>query len=52
MLGEEVAKLIAGDHDAGTFKATWDASGMPSGMYFYRLTAGNFVATKKLMLLK
>ncbi|MGB2957826.1 MAG: T9SS type A sorting domain-containing protein [Bacteroidota bacterium] len=52
VLGEEVAKLIAGDHDAGTFKATWDASGMPSGMYFYRLTAGNFVATKKLMLLK
>ena len=52
VLGEEVATLIEGDHAAGTFKATWDASAMPSGFYFYRLTAGDFVATKKMLLLK
>jgi hypothetical protein len=52
VLGEEVAILIAGDYPAGTFKATWDASGLPSGVYFYRLTAGEFVQTKKAVLTK
>jgi hypothetical protein len=50
VLGEEVAALLAGDHAAGTFKATWDASGLPSGVYFYRLTAGGYVQTKKAVL--
>ena len=52
VLGQEVATLIAGDHAAGTFKATWDASGMPSGVYFYRLTAGDYVQSKKAVLMK
>jgi ligand-binding sensor domain-containing protein len=52
VLGEEVAGLIAGDHTAGTFKATWDASDMPSGVYFYRLMAGDYVQTKKAVLMK
>ena len=52
VLGEEVATLIAGDHPAGTFKATWDASEMPSGVYFYRLTAGNYVQTKTMVLFR
>jgi photosystem II stability/assembly factor-like uncharacterized protein len=52
VLGEEVATLIDGDHDAGTFKATWDASGLPSGVYFYRLTAGDFTQTRQMLLLK
>ncbi|MHC4145048.1 MAG: T9SS type A sorting domain-containing protein [Planctomycetota bacterium] len=51
-LGEEVASLVTGDHPAGTFKAMWDASGMPSGVYFYRLTAGEYVQTKKAVLMK
>jgi hypothetical protein len=51
-LGEEVAALVAGDHAPGTFKATWDASGMPSGVYFYRLTAGEYVQTKKAVLMR
>ena len=52
MLGEEVATLVAGDHAAGTFTATWDATGMPSGVYFYRLTAGEYVHTRKMVLMK
>jgi ligand-binding sensor domain-containing protein len=52
VLGEEVAALVEGDHAAGTFKATWDASGLPSGVYFYRLTAGEYVQTKKMILMK
>ena len=52
LLGEEVATLIAGDHAAGTSRATWNASGHPSGVYFYRLTAGKYVQTKKAVLMK
>ena len=52
LLGEEVATLIAGDHAAGSFRATWDASGLPSGVYFYRLMAGDYVQTKKALLMK
>ena len=52
ILGERVAALVTGDHAAGTFSTTWDASGMPSGVYFYRLTAGEYVQTKRMILLR
>jgi hypothetical protein len=52
VLGEEVVTLIAGDHAAGTFNATWDAAEMPSGVYFYRLTAGSYVETRKMILVR
>ncbi|MCK5572032.1 MAG: T9SS type A sorting domain-containing protein [Bacteroidetes bacterium] len=52
VLGEEVATLIVGDHAAGNFKATWDASGLPSGVYFYRLSAGDYVGTKAMVVMK
>jgi hypothetical protein len=52
ILGQEVATLIAGEHTAGAFKVTWDASGLPSGVYFYRLTAGGYVQTMKMVLMK
>jgi len=52
VLGEEVASLVAGDHAAGTFTATWDATGMSSGVYFYRLTAGEYVQTRKMVLMR
>ncbi|MGB6123002.1 MAG: T9SS type A sorting domain-containing protein [Bacteroidota bacterium] len=52
VLGEQVASLVEGDHSAGTFKTAWDASGQPSGVYFYRLTAGDSVQTRKMMLMK
>jgi len=47
-----VATDIAGNRPAGTFNATWDASEMPSGVYFYRLTAGEYVQTKKMVLIR
>jgi len=52
VLGEEVATLAAGDHTAGTSEVTWDASGMPSGVYFYRLTAGEHISVGKMVLMK
>jgi len=52
VLGREVANLVEGNHPAGTFKATWDASGLPSGVYFYRLTVGEYVQTKKMVCLR
>ena len=52
VLGEEVATLVEGEQAAGTFKTTWDASDLPSGVYFYRLTAGEYVQTRKMVLMK
>jgi len=51
-LGEEVATLTAGNYSAGTFRTTWDLSGLPGGLYLYRLTAGGYVQTKKAVLMK
>jgi hypothetical protein len=36
----------------GEYADTWDVSGMASGVYFYRLTAGDFTVTRKLLLIK
>jgi len=52
LLGREVATLVNEKLAAGTYTRTWDATGQPSGVYFYRLSAGDFVETKKLVLLK
>ena len=52
ILGQDVAALIAGERPAGTFKVTWDASSLPSGVYFYRLAAGEYVQTKKMVLMR
>ena len=37
---------------AGTFTTTWDASDMPSGVYFYRITASDYVRTRKMVLMR
>ena len=52
LLGEEVTRLISENQQAGYHKVTWDASSMASGIYLYRLTAGDFVRTRKMVLLK
>ncbi|MFA6457630.1 MAG: endonuclease/exonuclease/phosphatase family protein [Bacteroidota bacterium] len=52
ILGREVAELVNTRQSAGTHEVTFDARRLSSGMYFYRLTAGNYSAIKKLMLLK
>ena len=52
VLGQAVWKLLSRYQMAGVFKATWDASRVPSGIYFYRLQAGEFIDTKRMILLK
>ena len=52
VLGREVARLVNEQQPAGTHDVRWDASGMPSGMYLYRITAGNFVSARKMVLTK
>ena len=52
VLGKEVAKLVNQEQSAGTYKVNFDASHLSSGIYFYTLIAGDFVQTKKLVLLK
>jgi hypothetical protein len=52
VLGEEVATLVNELRHAGNHTAKFDASTLPSGIYFYRMTAGKFTQTKKLALMK
>ena len=52
LLGREVAVLVNEKKDPGTFVATLHAGGLASGVYFYRIQAGSFVETKKLVVLR
>ncbi|MGE5401836.1 MAG: T9SS type A sorting domain-containing protein [Ignavibacteriales bacterium] len=52
MLGREVSALVSKDQSAGEYKIQFDASSLPSGMYVYSLQAGEFRASKKLLLIK
>ena len=51
-IGNEVATLVNRELSAGNYEIVFDASGLSSGVYFYKISAGNFVETKKMMLLK
>ena len=51
-LGREVTRLVYGHLGAGYHEVTWNASNYASGIYFYRLQAGEFVQTRKMVLLK
>ncbi|MEJ2494304.1 MAG: T9SS type A sorting domain-containing protein, partial [Ignavibacteriaceae bacterium] len=50
--GSEVADLIDGEKSAGSYKVKFNASKLSTGIYFYRLQAGDYIDTKKLLLLK
>jgi hypothetical protein len=53
VLGREVATMVSEELPAGEYTRTWDASGLPSGVYFYRLQVlGAFVETKRLLIIK
>jgi hypothetical protein len=52
VIGQEVATIVAGGRPVGTFRTRWDATGFPSGMYLYRLKAGEFVSTKTMLLVR
>ena len=51
-LGQEVAALVDGEMVAGRYQVVWDASNVASGVYFYRLIAGNSSAMKRMLLVK
>ena len=52
MLGEEVATLVQGEQEAGYHEVRFDASGLSSGVYLYRMQAGSYVETRKLLLVR
>jgi glucuronoarabinoxylan endo-1,4-beta-xylanase len=52
MLGREVSVLVNEKKDAGVHETKFDGSVLSSGIYFYRIQAGTFVQTRKLLLLK
>jgi hypothetical protein len=52
LLGQKVATLVNQKQAAGRYQVQWDARDFASGVYYYRLTAGSFVETKKLVLLR
>lgn len=51
-IGKEVALLVNGFLNSGTYEYSWDASGYASGVYFYKLESENFSHVKKMILLK
>ena len=52
LMGREVNTLISESQEAGYKSIQWNATNIPSGMYFYQIRASDFVQTKKLILLK
>jgi hypothetical protein len=52
LLGREVAPLVNEEKPAGSYRATFDAQGLPSGTYFYTLRAGSFTVTKSMVVVK
>ena len=51
-IGKEVSELVNGYKQAGSYSETFDASNLPSGVYFYKLQAGEFISTNKMLLIK
>jgi len=52
VIGEVVKEIASGTYESGTHEVKLDASGLSSGVYFYKLEAGEFTSTKKLILMK
>jgi photosystem II stability/assembly factor-like uncharacterized protein len=51
-LGENVSTIVNNELQPGIYQAEWDASNYPSGIYYYKLAAGNYSETKKMILVK
>lgn len=51
-LGREIETLVNEEKQAGTYEILWNSENLPSGIYFYRMSAGNYTETKKMVLLR
>ena len=51
-LGQQVALLVQAEQDPGYHEVKFDASGLSSGVYLYRMQAGDFVQVRKLLLVR
>lgn len=52
VLGKELAVLLNGVKDAGTYTLTFDAVNLPSGVYFYKMSTGNMVQTRRMLIVR
>jgi hypothetical protein len=52
VLGQEVATLVDDNQEAGYKSVEWKANGVSSGLYFYKLTSGNYISIKKMMIIR
>jgi len=52
LVGSEVATLVNENMPSGNYSLTWNAAGLPSGVYFYRMESQNYVEVKKMIMLK
>jgi type IX secretion system substrate protein len=52
IVGKEIATLVNSELKPGTYEVEWNASNAPSGVYFYKLTAGDYANTQKMILIK
>lgn len=52
VIGREVMTLVNEQQSAGTYETVFNATSFASGIYFYKIQSGNFVETKRMMLIK
>jgi len=52
LLGKQIAVLVDRDLTPGSYRVDWNANGVASGVYIYRLIAGSFADTKKMLFLR
>jgi len=52
VIGREIAVLVNERKPAGEYSVTWDAVGIPTGVYFYRIVAGEYIETKKMVVIR
>jgi len=52
VLGSEITTLVNEERPIGSYEVEFEATGLPSGIYFYRIQAGSFIETKKMVLMK
>ncbi|OGU50125.1 MAG: hypothetical protein A2006_09155 [Ignavibacteria bacterium GWC2_35_8] len=52
IIGNEILTLVDGEKEAGVYDVVLNEANLPSGVYLYKITAGDFISTKKMILLK